>query len=84
MALRTNDGIPGNDFLLEVDSKTATASTPLVMVELYNGYRIPGPTLSLKESAVRPNLTKATLTDAETVALWDKVTSTLRVRPGAL
>lgn len=84
MALTTDDRIRGTEFNLEVNSKTATATTPLVILELYNGSRIPGPELSSEESAVRPALQKASLTDAEAVALWDMVTSTLRVRPGAL
>jgi hypothetical protein len=83
MALRTIDRIPGTEFILEVHSKTASAKTPLLMVEMFNGARIPGPTLSNEESAVVPPLQKASLSEAEAVALWDAVTATLRPRPGA-
>src|SRR5690606_11386987 len=78
MALRTNDRIQGHDFTLEANSKIGSARTPLLIVDLSNGYRIPGPELSLEESAVRPPLTRATLSEAEAMALWDTVTPTLR------
>lgn len=83
MALRTDDRIPGLDFTLEANSKTGSAATPLLIMELNNGSRIPGPDLTSEQSAARPDLQKATLSEVEAVTLWDAVTSTLRPRPGA-
>ena len=66
---------------LEMNSKTVSAMTPLFIIDLDSGVEYPGPRLSLEEAAVHKPLTKATFNAAQTIALWDKVTATLRPRP---
>ena len=76
-----NPGLMYHDMTLEMNSKTATALTPLFIVDLDSGVEHPGPALTLEQAAVHKPLTKATFSAAQTVALWDKVTATLRPRP---
>src|SRR5450830_404314 len=72
----TNSQIEGHHFALEANSRTSNAKTPLFMLDMDNGlfpYNTP--------PAER---TKASLTEGEAVALWDAVSRTIRVRPGAM
>ena len=72
----TNSQIEGHHFALEANSRTSNAKTPLFMLDMDNGlfpYNTP--------PAER---TKASLTEGEAVALWDAVSRTVRVRPGAM
>jgi len=82
MAGKTNNKIDGNQFTLEINSKTSSAKTPLLIVDLHNGLRAPRPERPY-DAPFPPDIEKATLSEAEAVALWDAVTQTLRPRPGA-
>ena len=77
----TSPGMMFHDMTLEVNSKTATPLTPLFIVDLDSGVEHPGPALTLEQAAVHKPLTKATFSAAQTVALWETVTATLRPRP---
>ncbi|SFC62904.1 hypothetical protein SAMN05216321_105386 [Cupriavidus sp. OV038] len=66
--------VQGQAFRLESNATTGSPETPFVAVKLSNG----GPT-GLEEP-----LKKASLTEAQALALWDAVSRTLRPRPGAL
>lgn len=80
------DGIRGTHFLMHGNELRADPKQPFIEFKLLNGDRIPVPELSMQQKdALRLNeiLTKATLTEAEALAIWDKVSATLRPRPGA-
>ncbi len=80
--LRTNDHIMGHLFLLEANSKIGSIKTPLINIDLHNGLRAPRPERPY-DSPEPPVIEKASLSEAEAVALWDAITNTLRPRPGA-
>lgn len=80
--LRTDDQVMGHQFMLEANSLTGSAKNPFLIVELYNGSRAPRPQRPY-DSPEPPAIEKASLSEAEAVALWDAITSTLRPRPGA-
>ena len=79
----TDPGVKDYDLTLEMNSKHGDAYNPLFITDFYSGVRHPRPTPSLEEVAVRKAIAKASLGEAESIALWDKVTTTLRPRPGA-
>lgn len=79
----TPDRVRGSMFALHGNEKDGSPQRPYIRLTLFNGFRIPAPPRSAEESAHLKDLDKATLSDAEAVALWDKVTPTLRIRPGA-
>lgn len=81
MTMESDPGVKDHNMTLEMNSKTATPLTPLFIVDLDSGVEQPGPALTLEQAAVRKPLTKATFSAAQTVALWDQVTATLRPRP---
>jgi hypothetical protein len=84
LVMRESDpGVPDYHMTLEMNSKEGNAKNPLVTFDMSSGVRKPGPSLSVEESIAQKPITKATLDEAESVALWDKVTATLRPRPGA-
>jgi len=83
LTAQTTERVPGQLFTFEANSKIGTAKAPIIMITFHNGYRIPASERSMEESAVLPGITKATLSEAESVALWDMVIPTLRPRPGA-
>ena len=66
--------VQGQAFRLESNATTGSPETPFVAVKLSNG----GPT-GLEEP-----LKKASLTEAQALSLWDAVSRTLRLRPGAI
>jgi hypothetical protein len=68
---------------MEMNSAYGDAAKPLVTFDLSSGVEKPGPQLSLEETATQKPIIAATLSAAESIALWDKVTATLRPRPGA-
>lgn len=68
---------------LEANSKIGAAATPVVIFDLNAGGGYRTQPKSNEEAATRPPLTKNTFTEAESLAIWDKVTATLRPRPGA-
>lgn len=80
------DGIRGSMFMMYGNELRSDPLQPFVDLGFRNGDRIPVPELTMAEKdKLRLNeiLTKATLTDAEAVAIWDKVSATLRPRPNA-
>lgn len=79
----TDHGVMDYDLTLEMNSKHGNAMKPLLVVDYASGVEHPGPSLSLEEAAVHKPIAKATFGDAESMAIWDKVTATLRPRPGA-
>ncbi|MBP9063024.1 MAG: hypothetical protein KBF81_04520 [Aquabacterium sp.] len=70
-------------FTLHGNETASEPAKPFVELRLFNGFRIPAPERTLEEKSRLKDLEKATLTEAQTIALWDKVTATLRMRPGA-
>ncbi|MFV5215893.1 T6SS immunity protein Tli4 family protein [Azonexus caeni] len=80
---KTTDRVKGQLFSFEANSKLGNAKAPIIMITFHNGYRIPAAPRTMEESAVLPDITQATLSEAESVALWDAVIPTLRPRPGA-
>lgn len=80
----TPDRVPGTMFMLHGNETDLDPAKPFVELRLFNGFRIPAPERTLEEKAQLKDLEKATLTEAQAVALWDKVVATLRVRPGAI
>lgn len=79
----TPDRVSGTMFLLTGNETKQGAAHPYINLDLFNGFRIPAPQRTLEESAQLKDLERATLSEAEAVALWDAVTPTLRLRPGA-
>jgi hypothetical protein len=79
--------VAGTMFTLHGNEVAEGAAKPFVSLVLYNGFRVLQPAdLTLEQQERRglfKDLKKATLSEAEAVALWDKVTATLRSRPGA-
>jgi hypothetical protein len=76
--------VPGTMFTFVGNETQRGATHPFIRLELFNGFRIPAPELTSEESAQLKKLERATLSEAEAVAVWDKVTGTFRPRPGAL
>jgi Tle cognate immunity protein 4 C-terminal domain/Tle cognate immunity protein 4 N-terminal domain len=83
MTYKPDKEIAYQSFTLEANSKKGSAEAPLIVLDFGVGSRIVGPQLSLEELAVRKPLLKATLSEAQAIALWDVVALTLRPRPGA-
>jgi len=81
-ALRTHSHVMGHEFALEANSKTGSAKSPRINIDLNNGLRAPRPERPY-DSPEPPAIEKASLSEAEAVALWDAITNTLRPRPGA-
>jgi hypothetical protein len=79
----TSDSVPGTMFTFLGNEAKDGAANPFIRLELFNGFRIPAPERTLEESAMLKDLKRATLNEATAVALWDHVTSTVRLRPGA-
>lgn len=79
----TPDRVPGTMFMLHGNETASDPAKPFVELRLFNGFRIPAPERTLEQKAQLKDLEKATLTEAQAIALWDKVAATLRVRPGA-
>lgn len=79
----TDPGVKDYDMTLELNSKEGNARKPLLVTDFYSGVRHPRPQPSLEEIAVQKPIAKASLGEAESLAIWDKVTATLRPRPGA-
>jgi Tle cognate immunity protein 4 C-terminal domain/Tle cognate immunity protein 4 N-terminal domain len=69
----TSLDIPGHFFTLEANSKTGSAQTPLVILNMRNGGMPPDIDWDNKP-------TKASLSENEAIALWDVVSRTLRPR----
>ncbi|TVT70734.1 MAG: hypothetical protein FHP92_17440 [Denitromonas halophila] len=84
LVMRESDpGVKDYHFVLEMNSLDGNAFKPSVSFEMSSGVRKPGLQPALEEIATRKPIAKATLGEAESVALWDKVSATIRPRPGA-
>jgi hypothetical protein len=69
--------IQGHYFTLEANSTIGgNAKTPLLIFNMRNG--------AFPEDIPDEDKTRASLTEGEAVALWDAVSRTIRVRPGAM
>ncbi len=83
----TPDRVPGTMFVIHGNEVAEGPDKPFITLELFNGFRISQPPDLSDEQKERLGLYKeldrATLSEAEAVALWEKVVPTLRVRPGA-
>lgn len=79
----TPNGVSGTMFMLHGNETASDPAKPFVELGLFNGFRVPAPERTLEESAKLKNLEKASLTEALALGLWDRVTATLRPRPGA-
>jgi hypothetical protein len=80
------DDVRGTKFVLYGNEAGSKPDQPFIKLALYNGDRIPVPELTMQQKdklGLNAPLPKATLTEAEAVAIWDKVSSTLRPRSGA-
>jgi len=70
----TGAKVRGHYFVLEANSKIGSTATPMVSLDMDNGGRLPGIDGDRQ-------LTQASLTEGEAVALWDAVSRSLRLRP---
>jgi hypothetical protein len=76
-------GLWRHHMTLEANAKTGSAQTPVLIFNFGSGGDYSTTTKDLEEEATRPPLKANTLSEAQSVALWDKITATLRPRPGA-
>ena len=79
MTGNTDSDVMGHMFTLESSNKTGNETTPFFVIDMKNGNFWEDDNLDNP----RPKLTKATLSDAQAIAFWDRVTSTLRLRSNA-
>lgn len=79
--MESDPGVADYYLTLEMNSRRVSAISPLFVMDLNSGVRHPHPRLTLEQAAVEKPLAKATFGAAETIALWDKATATLRMRP---
>lgn len=80
MEQSNNTSIKGHYFKLEGNSKVGSPQTPFFDLVMRNGGAVE-PTFD-ENGKFKP--TTASLTEAKAVALWDAVSKTIRMRPGAL
>ena len=78
-----DSGLMYQHLTLEANAKTGSAATPVVVFNMDAGTAIPRPPQTLEQTAFREPLKAATFSEAASVALWDKISATLRRRPGA-
>jgi len=80
------DDVRGTRFVLHGNESGEKPDQPFLKLAFYNGDRIPVPELTMPEKdrlGLFKPLTRATLSEAEALAIWDKLSATLRPRPGA-
>ena len=75
----TQEKITGHMFTAEAFSKEGSATTPMIILNFYNGER---PSNDDVDNP-RAKLKQATLSLSQSVALWNRITKTLRKRPNA-
>ncbi len=80
----TSARVPGHGLTLHGNEAAKDPRKPNIEFTFYNGHYIPSPPRSLEEAAKIPDLTRATLSEGQVLALWETITATLRPRPGAL
>lgn len=80
----TSARVPGHGLTLHGNEAAKDPRKPNIEFTFYNGHYIPSPPRSLEEKAKIPDLTRATLSEGQVLALWEAITATLRPRPGAL
>lgn len=71
------------DYTLELNAAFGNADKPFLAVDFVSGVRPPRPSPTSEQAAVEKPIAQASLGEAPSTVLWDKVTSTLRPRPGA-
>ncbi|WP_338641114.1 T6SS immunity protein Tli4 family protein [Burkholderia pyrrocinia] len=71
---KTTLGVPGHHLTLEANSKTGSAETPLLTLDMDTG---------APNRVLQDKIDKASLTEAEAIAVWDAVSRSLRPRPNA-
>lgn len=79
MTGNTDSNVMGHTFTLESSNKTGREDTPFFVIDMQNGNYWGDDDLDNP----RPKLTKATLSEAQAIFLWERVTATLRPRPNA-
>jgi hypothetical protein len=86
----TPDRVKGNLFQLRANETASAVEDPYFDVKFHNGFRIPHPdTVNMTEDqkdrlGINEPLVKASLSEAEAIAMWDAISKTLRPRPSAL
>jgi hypothetical protein len=78
LAARMDSGVHGHFFTLEANALANNAKTPFISLDMSNGDVLP------REVNGSDKPARASLTEGEAVALWDAVSRTIRVRPGAM
>ncbi|KVU67591.1 hypothetical protein WK73_25640 [Burkholderia ubonensis] len=71
---KTDSGVQGTKCLLEANSMTSSAQSPLLMLDLDAGST---------NAFMQDHIESASMSEGEAVALWDAVSRTLRPRPNA-
>lgn len=83
----TPDRVPGTMFMLHGNEVAEGAGKPFVTLELFNGFRVMSPPdlsdVQKERLGLYKELERASLSEAEAVALWDKIITSFRPRPGA-
>lgn len=79
MTGNTDSNVMGHTFTLESSNKTGREDTPFFVIDMQNGNYWGDDDLDNP----RPKLTKATLSEAQAIVFWERVTATLRPRPNA-
>lgn len=83
----TPDRVPGTMFMLHGNEVAEGADKPFITLELFNGFRVMSPPdlsdVQKERLGLYKELERASLSEAEAVALWDKIVPSFRPRPGA-
>lgn len=79
MTGNTDSNVMGHMFTLESSNMTGHENSPFFVIDMQNGNFWDDDDLDNP----RPKLTKATLSEAQAIVFWERVTATLRPRPGA-
>ena len=83
MKSSSGSGLMWHHLTLEANSKIGSANAPVLIVDLDAGGGHRTQPKDLEEAATRKPIQQNTFTEAETIAIWDRITATLRPRPGA-